>query len=84
VIRRLARRILGPLVRWAAEGWIPNYYTIRGPGGAYLTMVGPFGEVYQKRIGVFEAVSLTDDLLDDAYRAAEDFPLPPDDSFGGK
>jgi hypothetical protein len=78
VIRRLVRLALGPVVRWAANGWMPNYYTVRRPGGAYLCTMGAFYEVYQKKMGIHEAKYLADDLLYDSYNAAEGLPLPPE------
>lgn len=76
-MRRIVRFLIGPLARYAAEGTTFNVYSVRGSDGAFLCYIDCFGAVHQKHMGYLAARSLADDLLDDAYNAAEGMPLPP-------
>ena len=78
-MRSLVRRIIGPLVRWAAKGHEARFYSVRGPDGAFLCFCDPFGVVYETRMDLITARDLADAILDDAYNAAEGLPLPPRD-----
>ncbi len=78
-MRRLVRRIIAPLVRWAAWDCKFSVWTCRGPSGAHLCLLDAFGVVYQQPVNLTQARQLADDLLDDAYNAAENLPLPPRD-----
>lgn len=77
-MRRIVRILIGPVVRWAAWGGKFAVWTCRGSDGAFLCLLDSFGVVYQQRMDLNAASELADNLLEDAYNAAEGLPLPPE------